>query len=327
MRKSQQKHLEEALRACASSLPDDGPCDGVEENEAEYREAAPLWPAQVEDFRVPDDVCAAAYEAALPQCRAAIKTGLALGMAHYEQERPSGGHCRRERRDARLGYWQSSGRHPAPWAILAFSPSYAAAARLAAVALCAQLAEIPLLGAVCVGGMPSGPVLTALELCGVEDIFCMDPADLCALLEELPAPGRLALLHAGELDGIDIRRTRRAHAGGAAAGTFRRSRAPLLSWRRRRGAGPAAGSGTPRSHFHGGCLGARPQQGAGRRPLPQRRRSSGTPEPFPRLRRALAACRSFSRLLFRFPARLRTAAAQGLRFHEKNAQYRHYCPH
>lgn len=226
MRKSQQKHLEEALRACASSLPDDGPCDGVEENEAESREAAPQWPAQLEGFRVPDDVCAAAYEASLPQCRAAIKTGLALGMAHYEQERPSGGHCRRERRDARLGYWQSSGRHPAPWAILAFSPSYAAAARLAAVALCAQLAEIPLLGAVCVGGIPSGPVLTALELCGVEDIFCMDPADLCALLEELPAPGRLALLHAGELDGIA------AAARVLALRTFEERGAPTLAVQR-----------------------------------------------------------------------------------------------
>lgn len=203
MRKSQQKHLEEALRACASPAFDsDAECDAADAGEAETREAAPQWPAHLENFRVPDEVCASAYEAAAPQCRAAIKTGLALGMAHYEQERTSGGHCRRERRDARLGYWQSSGRHPAPWAIAAFSPSYAAAARLAAVALCAQLAETPLLGAVCVGGMPAGPVLTALELCGVEDIFCMDPADLCALLEELPAPGRLALLHAGELDGI-----------------------------------------------------------------------------------------------------------------------------
>lgn len=202
MRKSQQKHLEEALRACAPSASGDGaPCAADGEHET-TREAAPLWPAQLENCRVPDDACAAAYEAALPQCRAAVKTGLALGMAYYEQGDASGGHCRCERRDRRLGYWQARGRHPASWAIMAFPPAYAAAARLAAVALCAQLAETPLLGAVCVGGMPSGPALTALELCGVEDIFCMDPADLCALLEELPAPGRLVLLHAGELDGI-----------------------------------------------------------------------------------------------------------------------------
>ena len=191
MRKFRQTLPAEALRICTP--------DG---DEADARDAAPCWPAHLKACRVPDDVCASAYEAASPQCRAAIKTGLALGTAHYEGRQACGGHCRHERRDARLGYWQSSGRHPAPWAVMAFSPSYAAAARLASVALCAQLAETPLLGAVCVGGTPSGAVLTALELCGVEDIFRMDPADLCALLEELPAPGRLALLHEGELDGI-----------------------------------------------------------------------------------------------------------------------------
>lgn len=203
MRKSQQKHLEEALRACSSpATADDATSVRDDEKTAETREAAPQWPAHLDGFRIPDEICAAAYEAASPQCRAAVKTGLALGMAYFEQTQVAGGHCRRERRDARLGYWLSSGRHPAPWAVVAFPPSYAAAARLAAAVLCAQMAETPLLGAVCVGGMPSAPALTALELCGVEDIFLMDPADLCALLEELPAPGRLALLHEGELDGV-----------------------------------------------------------------------------------------------------------------------------
>lgn len=227
MRKSLQKHLEEALRACASPDSDTVPeCDMPGTDETQAREAAPQWPAHLDSFRVPDELCAAAYEAATPQCRAAIKTGLALGMAHHEQPQTAGGHCRHERRDARLGYWQTSGRHPAPWALMAFSPSYAAAARLAATALCAQLAETPLLGAVCVGGMPSGPALTALELCGVEDIFCMDPADLCALLEELPAPGRLALLHEGELDGIT------ASARVLALRTFEERGAPLLAVQR-----------------------------------------------------------------------------------------------
>jgi hypothetical protein len=73
----------------------------------------------------------------------------------------------------------------------------------------AHLAGVPLLGAVCVGGTPSGPALTALDLSGVEDIFVTDTASLCALLEESqPGPGRLVLLHEGELD--SARRTSRA---------------------------------------------------------------------------------------------------------------------
>lgn len=201
MRKSRQTRLEEALRICAPPLSRDN-TPPLDSGGADAGDATPRWPAHLEACRVPDALCASAYEAASPQCRAAIKTGLALGMAHYDQGQAAGGHCRHERRDARLGYWQSSGRHPAPWAVLAFSPSYAAAARLASVALCAQMAETPLLGAVCVGGTPAEAALTALELCGIEDVFRMEPADLCALLEELPAPGRLALLHEGELDGI-----------------------------------------------------------------------------------------------------------------------------
>jgi hypothetical protein len=41
----------------------------------------------------------------------------------------------------------------------------------------------------------------SLDLTGIEDIFALDTTGLCALLEESqPGPGRLVLLHEGELD-------------------------------------------------------------------------------------------------------------------------------
>jgi hypothetical protein len=103
--------------------------------------------------------------------------------------------------DTRRGYWRQIEAFPAPWTIVAFTPGYAAAARLAAACVPAHLAGVPLLGAVCVGGEPSGQALTALDLSGVEDIFVLNMTNLCALLEESqPGPGRLVLLHEGELD-------------------------------------------------------------------------------------------------------------------------------
>lgn len=159
------------------------------------------WPQWLDACRVDDDASAAAYEAAPPAQRAALKTGLAL-MAQYfgrPTAQQSGGW-----RDPFSGFWQEEHRCPAPWAVVAFSPAYAAAARLTAACLPALLAQIPLLGAVCVGPQgqtPTPQALLALELTGVEDVFCLDEAALCRLLEETqPGPGRLVLLHKGELD-------------------------------------------------------------------------------------------------------------------------------
>ena len=162
--------------------------------------AAVCWPQWTEEARLDDALAAAAYEATPAHLRAAVKTGLALAHMHF-------GECttsqRNEIRNTHLGFWRRSIAHPAPWAVIAFTPAYAAAARLAAACMPALLGGVPLVGAVCVGGAPGNNALVTLELAGVEDIFVMDSAGLCTLLEETqPGPGRLVLLHRGELDGV-----------------------------------------------------------------------------------------------------------------------------
>ncbi|WP_165175587.1 hypothetical protein [Desulfovibrio sp. ZJ369] len=157
------------------------------------------WPDWAEDARLDDDLAAQAYEATPPACRAALKSGLALAHMHFGQ---SPGSLRQERRDNHLGFWRHTAVFPAPWAVIAFTPAYAAAARLAAACVPALLAGVPLVAAVCVGGCPSREALVSLELTGVEDIFTLEAAALRALLEEESqhGPGRLVLLHNGDLD-------------------------------------------------------------------------------------------------------------------------------
>lgn len=163
--------------------------------------AASSWPQWLDAARVPDQTVAAAYDGTPASGRAAIKTGLALARQYFglpvQQEE-------RRWRDSLSGFWLDMSRRPAPWAIVAFTPAYAAAARLAAACIPALLTQVPMLAAVCVGSAaPTPQALVALELCGVEDIFQTDEAEICRLLEEIPTgPGRLVLLHKGELDMI-----------------------------------------------------------------------------------------------------------------------------
>ena len=154
------------------------------------------WPQWVEEARLNDGLAAQAYEDTPAQWRAAIKTGLALAHMHFGSDP---GRMWDMRSDGHLGFWRRSESHAAPWAIVAFTPAYAAAARLAAACIPAILAGVPLIGAVCVGGQPHRSALVSLELSGVEDIFVLDSPGLHRLLEESRPGGRLVLLHAGEL--------------------------------------------------------------------------------------------------------------------------------
>lgn len=177
------------------------------------------WPDWADTTRVDDALAEQAYEHASPACRTALKAGLALTHVHFGE---SSGFCHEQRRETQAGFWRHSASFPAPWALIAFTPGYTAAARLMAAAAPALLAGVPLVGAACVGGKPSPEALVALELCGVEDIFILDEVSLSAFLEESrPGPGRLVLLHTGELDhaahaarvlGVPYREERRAPA-------------------------------------------------------------------------------------------------------------------
>ena len=158
----------------------------------------PAWPDWIESARLDDATAARSYEATPPACRTALKTALALTFTRFG-EYP--GRLGERRDDTRRGFWHRRIVTPAEWAVIAFPASYAAAARLAAACVLPRLCGVRLLAAVCADGEPSSPALTSLELCGVEDIFCLDSNRINALLEELAAdPGRVVLLHKGELD-------------------------------------------------------------------------------------------------------------------------------
>lgn len=161
------------------------------------------WPAWLEEARVDDGLAASAYEATPPRFRAALKTGLALAHFHFGERVTRVDDTARH---DRLGFLRVRSCVPAPWALIVFSPVYAAAARLTAACAAALLAGVPRVGAVCLGGDPHAAALVSLELSGVEDVFRLDAGRLAALLDELaalPGPrGRVVLLHDGELEAI-----------------------------------------------------------------------------------------------------------------------------
>ena len=181
----------------------------------------PEWPAWLEGRRIEDGLCADAYEAAGPGARAAVKTAIAMFLKYSGS---SAEVVHEERTDRLAGFWRSRTVFPAPWALVAFTPNYAAAARMLGAVMPAVCAGVSLIGCACIGGAPAGPVLAALELAGIEDIFTLTEAEASALLEETqPGPGRLVLLHSGRLD------TLRQQAGALHVPVFEERRPPSIT--------------------------------------------------------------------------------------------------
>ncbi|MDE5878932.1 MAG: hypothetical protein K2G99_02735 [Desulfovibrio sp.] len=150
-----------------------------------------------------DSIAAAAYEATPARFRAALKTGLALAHFHFSE---SATQCEESVFSGRLGFARAADCSPAPWALIVFSPAYAAAARLTAVCAACLLAGVPQVAALCLGGVPQAAALVSLELSGVEDIFQPEATAFGALLDELAArpgaQGRVVILHGDELDAV-----------------------------------------------------------------------------------------------------------------------------
>ena len=179
------------------------------------------WPQWTEDVRLDDSLTSAAYESTPGKLRAFLKTGLALTHMRFGESTEE---RFREVRNAHLGFWRTSHALPVSWSVIAFSAHYAAAARLAAACAAAMLGGVALVGAVCLGGMPTKAALVSLELSGVEDIFSLDTSGLLTLLTSMQAaPGRLVLLHQGELD----KAARAARAQGLVC--FEECRPPVLA--------------------------------------------------------------------------------------------------
>ena len=180
----------------------DNACTAPAAGTANALTGRPEWPAWIERKRIDDALSAEAYEKAGPTCRAAIKTATAMFMRY---DAPAREVVHEERSDPSSGFWRSRTVFPAPWAVVAFTPDYTAAARLLGAVMPAIITGVPLIAAVCVGGIPSEPLLTALDLAGIEDIFSLSDVELSALLEETqPGPGRLVLLHTGRLDTLRL---------------------------------------------------------------------------------------------------------------------------
>lgn len=199
----------------------DNACTAPAAGTANALTGRPEWPAWIERKRIDDALTAEAYEKAGPTCRAAIKTGTSMFMRY---DAPAREVVHEERTDPSSGFWRSRTVFPAPWAVVAFTPEYTAAARLLGAVMPAIITGVPLIAAVCVGGIPSEPLLTALDLAGIEDIFSLSDVELSALLEETqPGPGRLVLLHTGRLD------TLRLQARGLHVPVFEERRAPTIT--------------------------------------------------------------------------------------------------
>ncbi|MEG2171918.1 MAG: hypothetical protein RRY29_01510, partial [Desulfovibrionaceae bacterium] len=163
------------------------------------------WPEALECSRLDDAVTGQAYEAVSPAQRACIKTGIAFHYAlHGEQpEQWEQRICNRAQ-----GFAHTVRRRAAAWTLLFMEPEYAAGPRLIAALMPAVLARVPMVGVVCVGGLPSAAASASLELLGIEDIFCL--ADHAAAQQALRhmsqrkgSEGRALFVHKGALGALE----------------------------------------------------------------------------------------------------------------------------
>ena len=154
------------------------------------------WPMAMEQGRVADAAFAAAYARSTDLQRAWTKTGLAAVFAALGGPMPAS----RQRREV-LGHDLDLTAADAPldYVIVLCGRDFLSPARLVAAvvpALCARARDV---AAVRVGGAWPKPLLTALELCGVETACRVTSRDLTELLAELPAKGRGAVVVLGDV--------------------------------------------------------------------------------------------------------------------------------
>lgn len=185
------QHVTDAQQANSFAWPD-------EDCGQDWTDYPQVWPDWLESRRVPDAICAEAYEQAPAQARAAIKTALALGLAHFGE---NSGQTSADRHDIRHGIIARQAGRPADFALIVFAAGYRASARLAAACTPAILAGVQSIAAICLGGTPCNNALTTLELCGIEDIFAAEKSDLDRLLADLAdLNGRIVLLGQDRLE-------------------------------------------------------------------------------------------------------------------------------
>lgn len=159
------------------------------------------FPEWLEEYRICDKTLQDAYNMLPSSYRACIKTGLSL--THFLFNQPAiKEKC--EIKAPHAGFWQKKSQRPALWTIIVFGENYKAAARLCSAAAMPVLSDVANICAICLGGSPFTNLLPVLELCGIENIFSMEPSVFSSLLQDLISRnlmgyGRIILLHNGEL--------------------------------------------------------------------------------------------------------------------------------
>lgn len=152
---------------------------------------SPAWPVWLEGYLCPDSQFEEAYNSLPATFRAALKTAIAAAFFHFGQNDSA---VSTYLENKAKGFWSTAQSRPAPWALPVFDEQFNAPARLIAACILPALCGVPLIGACCLGQKPAAGVLLALELCGVENLFCLDENLLHSLMNEM-GPGRLVLLH------------------------------------------------------------------------------------------------------------------------------------
>jgi len=168
------------------------------------------YPEFLENKRVADSDIAHAYDILSSTQRAHIKNGIAFN--HFlHKERANKYQTMVD--DHAKGYMYSLQKKPVAWTILFFTHTYLSAPRMIAALMPALLAKVPLVLAISLNGLPSNNALTALELMGIEDIFCMnndkshlanadEALKIIKTLQEFNINGRVLFMHNNELSTI-----------------------------------------------------------------------------------------------------------------------------
>lgn len=142
-------------------------------------------PEWIENFRLPDMLAQEAYDKFGANARSLIKTAIALAQYHFS---PPTGIDYIEKINPTQAFCAISTSWPASCAFLIFPESYDSAALACAAAIMPQLCELSHIYAICLCDKPSFSILATLELCGIEDIFCLKPDQCLRLLKGLTLP-------------------------------------------------------------------------------------------------------------------------------------------
>lgn len=139
-------------------------------------------PGWLEEYRVPDNTLASAYDNFGSYPRALIKTAIAIARLHFSDndrwEKTSKYHP-----DA--GFLTYTSIQPMDWTVLIFSQDCSGAALIASAGILPVIGGVPEIIAICLSNTPPASILAPLELCGINDIFCLDYEKTQRLLRDL----------------------------------------------------------------------------------------------------------------------------------------------